>query len=95
MEEPFVTASRRRRKETSGGERPGCACDEERICDTRMGRPVRVERIRRVARCRWPVKRTSCGVSASAIAVEEYVSGGGRARGGASGMELFEILPRR
>jgi hypothetical protein len=34
--------------------RPGFV-DVERICDMRMGRPVRVERRRRVVSWRWPV----------------------------------------
>lgn len=34
--------------------RPGLV-EVERICDMRMGRPVRVARRRRVVRWRWPV----------------------------------------
>lgn len=46
-------------KFVSGRVRPG---DVEvlRIWEMRMGRPVRVERRRRVVRWRWPVNWTSC-----------------------------------
>jgi hypothetical protein len=39
--------------------RPGVV-DEDRICDMRTGRPVRVARRRRVMRWRWPVKFSGC-----------------------------------
>lgn len=66
---PLVMESRSRRKETSAGVRPGCV-DEGRICDMRIGRPVRVERRRRVRRCRWPVKRRRDWALESAILSE-------------------------
>jgi len=47
--------------------RPGLV-DEERICDMRTGRPVRVARIRREMRWRWPVKlRGAWSASSRAI----------------------------
>lgn len=47
--------------------RPGLV-DEERICDMRTGRPVRVARMRRDMRWRWPVKlRGAWRASSSAI----------------------------
>ena len=57
MIEPLVMVSRRRRKETSWVARPGWVGDEERMFEMRMGRPVRVERIRRCVRYLCPVNR--------------------------------------
>lgn len=57
MEEPLVTASRRRRRDISWGARPGWVGEEERILEMCTGRPVRVERTRRWAKDLCPVKR--------------------------------------
>lgn len=73
-------ASRRRRKETSWGARPGAECDEERICDMRTVRPVRVARTSRCARCLEPVNLRAGGPEGAAMVgglVRVAVSRGG------------------
>lgn len=53
-----MTASSRRRKETSWLARPGLVGEDGRICDILTGRPVSVERIRRCRKDLWPVNRS-------------------------------------
>ena len=75
MWEPFVTASRRRKKDISYGARPRFVGEEDRISDMRTARPVSVERSSRWAKNRWVVKRTGgCGVAifASSEGIESY-----------------------
>lgn len=67
MCEPFVTASSRRSRLTSWGARPGAVGEEERICEMRIGRPVRVARMRRCARYLWPVNLRGGGDGVVAI----------------------------
>lgn len=55
MCEPFVMDSRRRRKDTSCGARPGAVCEDALICDTRIGLPVRVAKTSRWTRYLDPV----------------------------------------
>jgi hypothetical protein len=72
--EPFVTLSKRRRKEISCGARPGFVGDEERIWEIWMGLPVSVERTRRCVRDLWVVKRRNSGAGvAIAICFGEVV----------------------
>lgn len=61
MELPLVMASRSRRKDISCGARPGLVGDVLRILDMCTGRPVRVERVRRLVNDRWPVNRRNSG----------------------------------
>jgi hypothetical protein len=60
---PLVTASRRRRKETSWGARPGLVGEPLRILEMWTGRPVRVDRTRRWVKAWCPVKRKNSGLS--------------------------------
>ena len=53
---PFVTASSKRRKDTSCVARPGCVGDVARILEMRIGLPVRVESVRRSVKCFTPLK---------------------------------------
>lgn len=53
---PFVTASSRRRKDTSCDAKPGCVGDVERIFDIRIGLPVRVESVSLSVKYLTPVK---------------------------------------
>lgn len=69
MEEPLVTASRRRRKETSCGARPGFVGEELRILEMWMGRPVRVAMVRRRVKDRWPVNRRYSGEEPDIVAL--------------------------
>lgn len=48
--------------------------EEERICEMRIGRPVRVARSRRETRWRWPVKLRGCW-RASSTAIVVGISG--------------------
>lgn len=57
MWEPFVRASRRRRREISCGARPGDVVEEGRIWEIWMGVPVRVLRRRRVRMLVWVLRR--------------------------------------
>ena len=57
--------SRRRRKETSWGARPGLDGEEDRICEIWIGFPVRVESTSRWVRDLWVVKRRNSGAGAA------------------------------
>ena len=56
-----MTASRRRRKETSCEAKPGLVGEDDRILEMCTGRPVRVDKTRRWVKCLWPVKRRNSG----------------------------------
>jgi len=58
--------SRRRRKDISWGARPGVV-EEERIWETWMGRPVRVERTSRWLKDLWVVNRRYWGAGAAIV----------------------------
>lgn len=67
MCDPFVIASSSRRNETSCGASPGAVCDEERICEIRIGRPVSVARTSRWMRYLEPVNFSGAGAGAVVI----------------------------
>lgn len=73
MELPLVTASRRRRKEISLGERPGFVGDELRILEMWTGRPVSVDRVSRCVNERCPVNRRNSGVESAMLSVVSVV----------------------
>lgn len=67
MCEPLVMDSRRRRKETSWGARPGAVGEDERIWVMRMGRPVKVASTRRWTRYFEPVNFRGAGAVVAAM----------------------------
>lgn len=64
--------SRRRRKETSWGARPGFVGEEDRICEMWTGFPVRVESTSRWVRDLWVVKRRNSGDGAAIMWLRLY-----------------------
>lgn len=83
-----MTASRRRRKETSWGASPGAVGDELRMPEMWTGLPVKVERMRRWVNDLWPVRRRYSGfgvdmaqiVDCTALCPESLASGTSRAK---------------
>lgn len=61
--------SKSRRNETSCGASPVLACEEERICEMRTGRPVKVASTSRDVICAEPVKRRGACVGAVAMMI--------------------------
>jgi hypothetical protein len=72
--------SRSRRKEISCGARPGLVGEEERIWEMWIGLPVSVERMRRVVRWWWVVKRRYSGAGAAIMGFESWGVGSRRGR---------------
>jgi hypothetical protein len=66
-------ASSNRRKETSWGASPGAVWLEDRICEIRIGRPVRVASTSRWTRCLDPVNFNGAGVGGVAMACGDGV----------------------